>query len=72
MDEPLIVKDPDIMSGTPVFYRTRVPVQTLVDYLAGNQTIETFMLDFPTVRREQVERFLEHGAELVIARAVSG
>lgn len=54
-----IVSSPDIMGGTPVFAGTRVPVQTLIDYLEGGDSIEEFLLDFPTVRRDQVIEVLE-------------
>ena len=47
------------MGGTPVFAGTRVPVQTLLDYLEGGETIDDFLEGFPTVRREQVIAFLE-------------
>ena len=47
------------MGGTPVFAGTRVPVQTLLDYLEGGETIDDFLAGFPTVRREQVIAFLE-------------
>jgi uncharacterized protein (DUF433 family) len=59
METPLITKSEEILSGTPVFYSTRVPVQTLVDYLTTGETIDEFLDDFPTVSREQVIRFLE-------------
>jgi uncharacterized protein (DUF433 family) len=59
MSEPLITIDPEIVSGTPVFYGTRVPVQNLVDYLSTGETIETFLDHFPSVKREQVIRYLE-------------
>jgi uncharacterized protein (DUF433 family) len=49
----VISRSPDIMSGAPVFAGTRVPVQTIVDYLAGGHSLEEFLDDFPTVRREQ-------------------
>ena len=58
-DVPLVVMDPEIMGGTPVFAGTRVPVQTLVDYLDGGETIDDFLEGFPTVTREQVIGFLE-------------
>ena len=45
--------DPDILGGTPVFVGTRVPVRTLLDYLAAGDTLETFLDHFPTVSREQ-------------------
>lgn len=51
--------DPEIMGGTPVFKGTRVPVQTLFDYIEGEETIEEFLDDFPTVTKEQVIQLLE-------------
>ncbi|MDP3092771.1 MAG: DUF433 domain-containing protein [Nitrospira sp.] len=56
---PLITSTPDILGGTPVFRDTRVPVQTLIEYLEGGQTIDEFLDGFPTVTREQVIAFLE-------------
>jgi uncharacterized protein (DUF433 family) len=54
-DERLVVhSDPDIMSGVPVFLGTRVPVQTLFDYLMDGCSIDEFLENFPTVSREQV------------------
>ena len=50
---------PDILGGTPVFRGTRVPAQTLIEYLEGGQTIDEFLDGFPTVSREQVIAFLE-------------
>jgi uncharacterized protein (DUF433 family) len=55
----LITSSPDILGGTPVFRDTRVPVQTLIEYLEGGQTIDDFLEGFPTVTREQVIAFLE-------------
>jgi uncharacterized protein (DUF433 family) len=49
----LITRSDDIMSGTPVFAGTRVPVQTLIDYLEGGDRLDDFLDDFPTVTREQ-------------------
>jgi uncharacterized protein (DUF433 family) len=60
--EPLITRSPDVMSGTPVFAGTRVPVQHLLDYLVGGDAIGEFLEDFPTVSREQVEQFLQVAA----------
>ncbi|MDE3035903.1 MAG: DUF433 domain-containing protein [Nitrospirota bacterium] len=57
--QPLITSTPDILGGTPVFCGTRVPVQTLIEYLEGGQTIDDFLEGFPTVTREQVIAFLE-------------
>jgi uncharacterized protein (DUF433 family) len=62
--QSLITSTPDILGGTPVFRGTRVPVQTLIEYLEGGQTIDEFLDGFPTVTREQVIAFLEdHKAE---------
>ncbi|MBM4122067.1 MAG: DUF433 domain-containing protein [Nitrospira sp.] len=55
----LISSNPDVLGGTPVFRGTRVPVQTLIEYLEGGQTIDDFLEGFPTVTREQVIAFLE-------------
>ncbi len=52
--------DKEIMGGTPVFNGTRVPIQTLFDYIEGEETIEEFLQDFPTVKKEQVIELLEH------------
>ena len=49
----------DILGGTPVFFKTRVPIKNLFDYLQTGETIEEFLEDFPTVQREQVIRLLE-------------
>jgi uncharacterized protein (DUF433 family) len=59
MTEPVIIRDPEILSGIPVFRGTRVPVKNLIDYLSTGETIDTFLDDFPTVTREQVIRFLQ-------------
>ena len=55
----IITSAPDVMGGTPVFAGTRVPVQTLIDYLKSGESIEDFLEGFPTVSREQVIAFLE-------------
>ena len=62
--------DPEIMSGVPCFAGTRVPIQHLIDYLEGGDSIEDFLEDFPSVRREQVIAFLEEAKESALARAV--
>ena len=54
----IFCSDPEIMGGTPVFTGTRVPVQNLVDYLEGGESIDDFLVGFPTVRREQVIGFI--------------
>jgi uncharacterized protein (DUF433 family) len=55
----VIVKDPDVLGGTPVFRGTRVPFQALLDYLEGGQTLDEFIDDFPTVAREAAISALE-------------
>ncbi len=62
MAEPIVTSSRDILSGAPVFAGTRVPVQALIDYLEGGETIDDFLAGFPTVRREQVVAFLEEAA----------
>ena len=59
MEQSPVIKDPDILSGTPVFRGTRVPVQNLIDYLSTDETIDGFLDDFPTVKRDQVITFLQ-------------
>lgn len=66
---PLITSSPDIMGGTPVFAGTRVPIQTLLDYLEGGETIDDFLQGFPTVSREQVIAFLEEAKTRMLAKA---
>ena len=55
----IISRSPNILSGTPVFAGTRVPVQTIIDYVAGGHSLEEFLDDFPTVRREQALELLQ-------------
>jgi uncharacterized protein (DUF433 family) len=61
--------DPEIMGGTPVFTGTRVPVQNLLDYLEGGESIYDFLIGFPTVKREQVIAFIEAAGEKLLAPA---
>ncbi len=61
--------DPDILSGTPVFLGTRVPVRSLFDYLEGGETLEEFLHQFPSVDREQAIFLLDTAYESVIADA---
>lgn len=63
-----ISRDPEIMHGTPVFRGTRVPVQTLFDYLEGGETLEDFLEGFPTVSRELTIQALEEAKHLLLAR----
>jgi uncharacterized protein (DUF433 family) len=63
----VIVRDPDVLGGTPVFRGTRVPFQTLLDYLEGGQTLDEFLEDFPTVSRQAAIHALEHAKSLVVS-----
>lgn len=58
VNSKLISRSPEIMSGAPVFAGTRVPIGTIIDYLAGNHSLDEFLDDFPTVRREQALELL--------------
>lgn len=58
IETTVISRSPDVMSGAAVFAGTRVPVQSLLDYLAGGHTLEEFLDDFPTVTREQAVKLL--------------
>lgn len=64
-----IHSDPEIMGGTPVFVGTRVPAQTLLDYLESGDTLDAFLADFPSVTREQAIATLDVGTALLIAQA---
>ena len=64
-----IARDPEIMHGVPVFRGTRVPVQTLFDYLEGGDTLEDFLAGFPTVSRTLALDALEEAKHLLLARA---
>lgn len=64
----VITRDPDILGGTPVFQGTRVPFQSLLDYLEGGQTLNDFLEDFPTVSREAAVLALEHAKSLVVSQ----
>lgn len=65
--ESVVHSDPEVMSGTPVFVGTRVPARSLADYLAGGRSLDEFLQDFPTVRREQAVAFLEQSSERFLA-----
>ena len=64
----VIIRNRDILGGTPVFRGTRVPIQTLFDYLEGGETLEVFLEGFPTVSRESAVATLEEAKELLLAR----
>ncbi len=57
----------EVMGGTPVFSGTRVPIQTLIDYLEGGETIDSFLEGFPSVKKSQVIAFLEEASARLLA-----
>jgi uncharacterized protein (DUF433 family) len=65
----VIVCDPDILSGMPVFAGTRVPIRNLFDYLAGGEPLSEFLDDFPSVRREQATAAIREAEESLVAHA---
>ena len=69
MAQLIVTSSPDILSGMPVFTGTRVPVQALIDYLEGGETIDEFLAGFPTVERAQVLAFLDEATARMIAQA---
>lgn len=69
--QPVVHTDPDIMGGVPVFVGTRVPVRTLLDYLAAGDPLEEFLDHFPTVTREQAVTALGQANELLVNHARS-
>ena len=64
----VIVKDGDILGGTPVFRGTRVPIRNLFDYLEGGETLDDFLQGFPTVTRESAVAALEEAKDLLLHR----
>jgi len=62
----IVVKDPNILGGTPVFRGTRVPFQALVDYLKAGDSLEDFLEDFPTVTRSAALAALDLAKALVL------
>jgi uncharacterized protein (DUF433 family) len=66
--DSVIVQDAEILSGEPVFRGTRVPFQTLLDYLEGGETLDDFLKQFPGVRRESAIAALEEAKALFLAR----
>lgn len=64
--EEIVRISSDIMHGTPCFAGTRVPVQTLLDYVAEGDTIDAFLADFPSVKREQATGLLALAQERLL------
>lgn len=69
--EPLITTSPHRLSGTPVFAGTRVPVQTLIEYLEAGDSLEAFLDDFPSVSREHAVAVLELAKSALLQKAVA-
>jgi uncharacterized protein (DUF433 family) len=67
--QSLIMVDPEVLGGTPVFKGTRVPVATLYDYLEDDYSLEEFLEYFPTVSREVATRVLEQSKEALLEPA---
>jgi uncharacterized protein (DUF433 family) len=64
----VISKSPEVLSGTPVFAGTRVPIKNLMDYVRAGDSIETFLEDFPSVKRDQVDAVLLFAEMLLLER----
>jgi len=62
LDE-IVTRDPEILGGIPVFKGTRVPVDTLINYLKTGASLDAFLQDFSSVKREQAEVFLRLSQE---------
>jgi len=69
--DPLITASPDRLSGTPVFAGTRVPVQTLIDYLEAGDALDDFLQDFPSVSRDRAIAVLELAKAALLTKAVA-
>ncbi len=69
MKQSVVSCNPEIMGGTPVFAGTRVPVQTLLDYLEAGESINDFLEGFPSVTRNQVIGFLEEAKDRLVDSA---
>jgi uncharacterized protein (DUF433 family) len=67
--DQIVHRDPDILNGTPVFLGTRVPIRSLFDYLEGGDTLDEFLRQFPSVRREQAIGLLDLARDSVLADA---
>jgi uncharacterized protein (DUF433 family) len=71
MPTPIISSSQDVMGGTPVFVGTRVPIQTLIDYLEAGESIDDFLEGFPTVKRVQAVAFLNDAKEKMLAEVTA-
>jgi uncharacterized protein (DUF433 family) len=69
MAKVVVTVNPQVMGGTAVFSGTRVPVQTLLDHIEAGETIDDFLVGFPSVSRDQVIDFLEQAKDRLVAAA---
>ena len=67
----VVSQDPNVLGGTPVFDGTRVPVESLFDYLRRGRSIDYFLEQFPTVKRTQVEQLLDEAQDKIVPEHVS-
>ncbi len=67
--EVVVHSDPNISGGTPVFRGTRVPVQSLFDYLEGGESLDEFVKQFPSVSKEQARAALSLARDYIVSRA---
>ncbi|HTV30179.1 MAG TPA: DUF433 domain-containing protein [Xanthobacteraceae bacterium] len=66
MKRSVVSRDPEVMGGTPVFFGTRVPIQTFIEYLEAGDSIDQFLEGFPSVTREQLVAFLEEAKDKLV------
>ena len=69
MTSQIVSSDPEVMGGTPVCSGTRVPIQTLLDYLEAGETIDEFLIGFPSVTRAQISEFLRAAKDYLVETA---
>ena len=67
--DKVITSDDEILSGTPVFKSTRVPIKNLIDYLEAGDSLDEFLDDFPSVSRDQAIQTLEMAKEMLVTHA---
>lgn len=66
MNSTFVTIDKDVLGGTPVFKNSRIPVKTLFDYLESGDSLEIFLEDFPSLKRDFIISFLDHAKELTL------
>jgi uncharacterized protein (DUF433 family) len=71
LPKPLITSTAERLGGTPVFAGTRVPVQTLLDYFEGGDSLDDFLIDFPSVTREHAIAVLEAAKSALLAQTAA-